>query len=392
MRKFCNITMIVCFAALLFVFPVQTFLQPAEEVSAYENRTLAPLPELSLATLLDGSFAAGAERYLTDHIAGRNLILELYVRLNRDILQKPVVNDVYESEEGSLLARLDYDHFNEEETTAAIEHKLSELAALDDLVSSYGGKLIFCGVPEQRRDRYDQYPSYLMPGTETIDLAEQLLFSGLQEQGITAINMYDVFTSLGGQDAFFSQVDHHYTFDGARVTYETIMDTINSLRSEPLTVLRGDDLILHEEEVTYFGSYNRKIFDLQRVKERLSWGEPIAPIPFTRMDNGYEVAPTVYTPMDGYASYGSFMNGDIAETVISTARGELPDVLVFGDSFTNPVETLLYYSFDEMRSLDLRYYTQMTLFEYVETHKPDYVVIIRDRMQYAKTAGNGTYR
>lgn len=392
MKKTQNLIAVILFLAVLFAVPIASALLPREHTSDYENRTLATFPHLSVQTLFDGSFAAGVEDYLTDHIAGRNRVLETYVRLNRDVLDKPVVNGVYETADGTLLDRIDYDHYNAADVEQRMAHQLDELTALDALVSSYGGEFLFCGVSEQRRDRYDRYPDYLQPGTETIEAAEQLLFEGFAEREITAINMYEVFSAHGGQDKYYSKLDHHYTFEGARLTYETIMDTINARREEPLTVLREADLVFHEEPGPFYGSYNRKIFNLQETQEKLVWAEPAVPVAFTRTDNGEAVAPTVFTPRDGNASYGSYMDGDIGETILDTGRDDLPSVLIFGDSFTNPVEGLLYYSFDEMRALDLRYYEEMTLFEYIETHQPDYVIALRDRMQYHQTAGNGTYR
>lgn len=392
MKKLQNILAVVLFCAAIVTIPVLSVLLPREHRSDYENRTLATFPQFSVQTLFDGSFAAGVEDYLTDHIAGRNKMLEAYVRLNRDVLDKPVVNDVYESDAGVLLDHIHYDHYDPEAVAWRMEQQLGELTDLDALVSSYGGEFLFCGVSEQRRDRYDQYPDYLQPGTDTIDNTERLLYEGFQKNGITAINMYEVFAEHGGQDAYYSKLDHHYTFDGARLTYETIMDTINAGREAPLTVLRESDLVFHEEPGPFYGSYNRKIFNLQKTQEKLVWAEPAAPIPFTRTDNGKPVEPTVFTPREGNASYGSYMDGDIGETILDTGREELPTVLIFGDSFTNPVETLLYYSFDEMRALDLRYYDEMTLFEYIEQHRPDYVIALRDRMQYNQAVGNGVYR
>ena len=343
MKKLQNILAVVLFCAAIVTIPVLSVLLPREHRSDYENRTLATFPQFSVQTLFDGSFAAGVEDYLTDHIAGRNKMLEAYVRLNRDVLDKPVVNDVYESDAGVLLDHINYDHYDPEAVAWRMEQQLGELTDLDALVSSYGGTFLFCGVSEQRRDRYDQYPDYLQPGTDTIDNTERLLYEGFEKNGITAINMYEVFAEHGGQDAYYSKLDHHYTFDGARLTYETIMDTINAGREAPLTVLRESDLVFHEEPGPFYGSYNRKIFNLQKTQEKLDWAEPAAPIPFTRTDNGKQVEPTVFTPREGNASYGSYMDGDIGETILDTGREELPTVLIFGDSFTNPVETLLYY-------------------------------------------------
>ena len=84
------------------------------------------------------------------------------------------------------------------------------------------------------------------------------------------------------------------------------------------------------------------------------------------------------------------MGGDIANTVIDTGREELPSVLVYGDSFTNAVECIMYWSFDEMHSLDLRYYSgELSFKEYIETYQPDYVVCIRDYEAVLAANGNG---
>ena len=86
------------------------------------------------------------------------------------------------------------------------------------------------------------------------------------------------------------------------------------------------------------------------------------------------------------------MGGDIAETVIATNRPELPSILLFGDSFTNAVETFLYTSFDKTRSLDLRHYTGMALTEYVRLYRPEIVVCLRDDANYLTETGNGDVR
>ena len=113
------------------------------------------------------------------------------------------------------------------------------------------------------------------------------------------------------------------------------------------------------------------------------------------MDNGRSVPASVIRlpePLSGGVGYGAYMGGDIAETVIATNRSELPDILLFGDSFTNAVETFLYTSFDETRSLDLRHYAGMALTEYVRLYRPDIVVCLRDDANYLVETGNGDVR
>ena len=72
------------------------------------------------------------------------------------------------------------------------------------------------------------------------------------------------------------------------------------------------------------------------------------------------------------------MGGDIGLTEIDTGREELPSILIYGDSFTNAVECIAYYSFDKMYSIDQRHYTESTLEEFIAQHQPEIVVCIKD--------------
>ena len=83
------------------------------------------------------------------------------------------------------------------------------------------------------------------------------------------------------------------------------------------------------------------------------------------------------------------MGGDIGESVITTNRPKLPNILIYGDSFTNPLETLLWTQANELRSIDFRYYTQCTLKDYIAEHKPDIVICVRDETVFLSEAGNG---
>ena len=140
------------------------------------------------------------------------------------------------------------------------------------------------------------------------------------------------------------------------------------------------------------GSRTRKLMGLRGNGEHLLTAEFTAPLPFTRQDNGADTAPTVYAlPADEDAPvlYALYMGGDIAETVLSTDRPDRPDGLIFGDSFTNAVECLAYYSFDQLRSLDLRHDTDMALTEYIKLYRPEVVICIRDYEALLSRDANG---
>ena len=140
----------------------------------------------------------------------------------------------------------------------------------------------------------------------------------------------------------------------------------------------------------FLGSRNRKLSGLWPSGDRLEIG--YTDVPFRRWDNGKEVEASLYdlpSSPEEAVTYEVYMGGDIGETILRTDRPELPSALIFGDSFTNALETMLYASFDETRSLDLRYYDAMTLRAYLDSYRPEVVIYVRDETTYFSYEGNG---
>ena len=77
-------------------------------------------------------------------------------------------------------------------------------------------------------------------------------------------------------------------------------------------------------------------------------------------------------------AYGAYMGGDIASTRIETHREELPSILIYGDSFTNGLESVIWQNFDTTYTYDLRHYTEMSIEECIEKAKPDVVIYLRN--------------
>lgn len=95
---------------------------------------------------------------------------------------------------------------------------------------------------------------------------------------------------------------------------------------------------------------------------------------------------------DVLVEYLIYMGGDVSETIIQTNGPDLPKVLLFGNSYTNALETFLYTSFDETRSLDLRAYQDKGILEYIEDYQPDIVVYLKYDLEYLLRTGNGVIK
>ena len=391
-KKWADWFMILGFLGFLALALTVTLLRPKESWSYYENRNLAQPEELSAETVLDGTFPASVEPVLQDHAAGRNTLLKLSAWADLHLFHRPVVNEVVPSE-GMLLGFNPYETPDPAAITAQAEAMADQLGQLRDVVEGYGGHFYYVAVPGQYTYFADTYPDFLNSREAYTALELPAFTQAMAAQNVPLLDMGPVLEDLGHPEAYYAKEDYHYQFGGAYVTYQAILNRINRDLGLNLTVLEGDSLTVETLPNPYLGSRGRKLFGLESCGEHLAIGLPRDPIPFTRTDNGVPAAASVYALPANEAQevlYSVYMGGDIGETVIQTHRPDLPSILIYGDSFTNPVECLAYYSFDEMRGVDLRHYKDMTLAGYIQTYQPDIVVGIRDYEALLSTDYNGS--
>ena len=378
--------------AVLFAVPAGVILWSHRETTAYyENRTLAERPTLTWQSLWDGTFATAFESWFSDHAPGRTTLLEADTAVQMKVLHRPVVNDIVLSADGVLVPFLSYDEYTEQDYAGPAASIAENYGKLNDHVEANGGSFYFVGLPEQRVYFEEKFPDYLNNHEAEAQTADALFIQALEDQGVRFLNMEAVYDELGRPEEFYSTVDHHYNYYGAYTAYRSIMDTLAS-DGWDLPVLTEDKIDLVEQPFPYIGSRNRKLYNPWPNTDKAVIGVQKDPVAFTRYDNGeLSDKPLFILPEDPAmpTTYNLYMGGDFGETVLETDRPELPDVLIFGDSFTNALETLLYASFDETHILDLRYYTDKSLKDYISDYQPDIVLCVQNDTFYYTTTGNG---
>lgn len=393
MKKFIEILTVICFAAALAAVPIKTFSQPAAERLFYENRKAQPIPRPNARNLLDGSFQSSLEKGFSDNFVFRDSILAFHTYIDKYILRKKVINDViWTEDESPLLPRISSAPADIEEIKSKAERMSARMSRIRDITAENGGEFYFVGIPEQYSYFRSKYPDYVFNNDDFLSQQEDILFRILSEKGINYIDMNEEFDKSGRSDSFYSFVDHHFTLKGAYETCKCLTERILSETDKTPALLSETDFEYKEVPNPYYGSRNRKLMGVYESKEHLFVPEFKERVPFLRTDNNEVRDSVIYNYfMDETApiTYETYMGGDIAETKIETHREDLPDLLMFGDSFTNPMEMLLYTSFDESRFLDFRYYDEKSLSEYIKEYKPDIVVMVRDDTRYLDFTGNG---
>lgn len=391
MKKTVQILFVSAVLLLLAGLSVLTLFFPQTQPGEYdvwENRTLAEKPVLSRASLSDGSYFRGIDDYLSDHLYGRTDILRCNVRC-RMLLGNTSVNGVVLGKHTLMNDNGIYDRFNSWYRTAS-ELMASRLAAIRDATEECGGTFVFVGVPSQRNIFCGEYPGYLNSGNEQTENTVNCFIASLEKKDIPSV--FPTFTQSGVPlTELYSAVDHHFTLKGAYLCCNEVIDALNAAGCD-VKKTEPDRIGFEQLPNPMLGTYNRRLYGCSEVTDHLWIYHSEDAVPYERWDNGKKTdTPLIVLPQseEDYVTYSAYMEGDKAETVIKTYRPELKKLLIVGDSFTNAMEPLLYMSFDEMRSLDFRYYTEKTLTEYIADYQPDVVLIVRDASVYVSLDGNG---
>lgn len=200
-------------------------------------------------------------------------------------------------------------------------------AALRDQIEAYGGYYCYLAVPCQYAYYEDAYPAYL-ENRAAYTAAERAALREAMEA--RASPMWTWARFLMPRAICRSSAQRWTTTtacSGAYVTYRAAAERLAADGCALRVPEEGTDVIFSALPNPYMGSRTRKLLGLRGSDEKLLTASFAEDIPFTRFDNGAAAEATVYALPDSDAeplTYGLYMGGDIAETVIRTDRPSFP--------------------------------------------------------------------
>lgn len=395
MKKAVHIIFSAAFCAVLFGMMLGSLLRERDTISYYENRALAHFPTFTWEDFWSGQYFSDIDSAVDDHLIGRDYFMKASTAMDIAV-GRPVVSGMImpEHPDGPLVNFYGYRQWDFSWKRPYAEEMGQRLGALNDTITGYGGYFLYVGVPQQDSYFVESYPAYMDNRDADAEDTRNLFFGTLAEHEVPYVDIKLAFDADDSVENLFFKTDHHYNYYGALVTYRTMLARVNSDTGLGITILQDEDLVFASLPNPYLGSRNRRIYGLAPDDEKIIYAVPKEDIPYSRWDTGYDAGGEIYALPDSdevEIAYTTYMGNDIPETVITTNRPELPNCLIFGDSFTNAVETLLWTGFNETRSLDLRHYTLQTLKDYVEEWQPDVVICLRDEGAYLTLTGNGQF-
>lgn len=383
--------MILCFMAFLAWAMVGTIMGSDKVYSYYENRLLDKMPSFTVNSVMNGMYFKRLENFLIDHAAERKRLVFAETELDLDFFKRPVVNDVV-VKDNLLLSYCSYDKKSTKELKREVKDITANLRAVSKAAEAYGGYFSYVAVPPQFYCYADEYPWYLENWDTYTQKRISLLSESLEKEGVDFLDAGPIIEKSAPLHSQSSRVDNHYSIYGAFNTYKAVMEHLNDISGKDMDILTDEDVTITQVPNAYLGSYERKILGLRNIRESLYRLDLKEPLEYTYMIDGIGEIPSVYVDPEKKnkrVTYNYYMGGDQGETFTDTNRPRLPSILIYGDSFTNALECILFNSFNRMYSLDLRHYKGGTICDFIKKYKPDYVICVRDYEALIDTDANG---
>lgn len=195
---------------------------------AGENRNKEVWPEISLLKTDFTGYTAQVNRFMSDHIGLRDLLLNLHAKfqyriLNKAISDKAVIAKngwLFYSERDALKNPTELASFGEEEAAAWLKPMLD----YQHLIERHGGKLVVVLVPEKHHVYSEYLPSryqYTREGRRA-DVIESLA----KLSDITVINLLDSILAEKDFGKLYLKSDSHWTQRGAYIAYRELISKL----------------------------------------------------------------------------------------------------------------------------------------------------------------------
>lgn len=321
------------------VLVLLNILQPKEDYSELENRSLQTLPTLSVNSVLSGRYGEEMKRYASDRFVFRNFFVTLKSKMEFFVGKKEH-NGVYVCENGYLMEKPQ--PFNE----ALIEQNIHAVKA-------------FAGA-----DQYHITVSVVPPAFEILkenlpknvysDIVLKLNNKLSNSFSDTSIAFSDTTELLRKHkdDYLYYRTDCHLTSNGSYVVYHALGKELD------YTPLGGDDFKISDVSREFMGTtYSKALkktapdvicdyrpLETQRFKVKF-------PCEGTEADSMYFPA-----HLKGQDKYSYFLDGNHALTVIESPNKNGKKLAVIQDSHARSIVPFLANHFETIHMIDLRYY------------------------------------
>ncbi len=308
---------------------------PKQEFSELEKRYLEEPPEWSWEQLASGAFGEAAERYLADHIPGRNFFVGLNAYYERWTLRR-ADQDIYVTADGRLVeAPAQWSEAIVQKNMKAVnrfaQETQTDMALMLIPSGGWAAEDTVTGPAKPYRD-----PELIR---KVYNLAEE------------ALDTVDLIEEFEGREDWFFRTDHHWNSRGAYQGYRIYRQ------------FRGRDYAPEERfDVKNCGpfrgsTYSRSALWLTEAEE-LSLLVSDSPITAINLESGQlHQGPYYWERLEQRDKYTVNLDGNHSLVRVNNPQGR-GKLLVIRDSFANSMGVFLAESYETVVLVDLRFYKE----------------------------------
>lgn len=334
--------LVISFMMIIFSLMFLNIFSKKEEISYYERRKLAKLPDITISGLLNKESTSDLDSYVADHFFLRNDFRKLKIDIET-LLGKTDVNDLFYYQNHYFKYENKYDKEQIYKFTEKINYIYDNY--LKDM------NVYYSIIPEK---------NYYLDNDKYKKFAYDNLFEQMKNinNKITYIDITDTINL----DSYY-YTDHHLRQD-------KIIQTINKLATNLNFYV--DDNYRIEEYYPFYGTYYGQLL----VKKE---GEKLNILHNDIIDNA-----TVYNIQNDYHkvydydkfgtvdSYDIFLSGATAyEEIINNNVDDGRELIIFRDSYTSSFAPLILSGYKKITLIDLRYGNLEYLMNKIDFHNQD---------------------
>lgn len=333
------------FLIMIFGFTAATLINPDQEYSESENRTLAQMPQATVETVLNGAFESDYETYLTDQFVARDAWIGLKTDVER-LMLKSESKDIYFAEDDYLIEK--HTGVFTSDTAELNPRILGQFAKLYE--DRFGADhMTFMVVPNAVEILEDKLPAFASPYDQEGYLKQ------IQEQ-LPEGTWFDTSAILREhkEEEIYYRTDHHWETLAAFYVYQAWA------QQKGFDVPSQDDFEIETASDSFEGTIQSKL-GIDARKDTLELYLPKEDIFYTvQTGDGAEVEYSVYdrTALETKSKYDIFFGGNHAMVKIATRAETGRRILVIKDSYAHCFVPFLLEEFDAIDMLDIRYYNQ----------------------------------
>lgn len=372
-KKLADLLFLGAILVVLAAGLISTLLFP-DAINTYENRYANQMPAFTLGGYLDGSFQQGVDDALSDQVNFSYYYKKLY-NYARTASLMAMVGPLARNNPDRYVYFQGLRFFGGDYLTYWTRTLESQTEALDAKAENYNET--FARLPDT------QFYVYVVEKDTDINFAtgeKNRTYEYLRDRlelapdhvGHFQVDSFEQFSR------YFYRTDHHWNHRGS---YQGYLDVLELLGI-------GDAPLAPLEEVAVPGHFvGSKVSTVGAVgiwESASMYRFDFPPMEVTVNGwpgEGYGYQELFWSGQGWAPNYSDIYGGDMGEVVFSGGRPGGGNILVVGESYDNAILRLLASHFDNLCSVDLRYYSaymgkEFRLSEYLAEHDIDRVLLI----------------